>query len=162
MKKVLLVFMLMITILACQQDPKVVDFKVIDYYGLEEVINRNDDKTYVVNFWATWCVPCVKELPYFEKLNQEYQGKNVQVVLVSLDFPNQYESKLRPFINKHQLESELFALDDMNSNYWIPQVNQDWSGAIPATLIFNQDKRQFYEQPFEYEELKTEIQQFIN
>lgn len=142
-------------------EKKNIAFKIIDYYSLEEIINRKDDKTYVVNFWATWCAPCVKELPYFEKLDKEYESKNVEVVLVSLDFPKKYDSQLKPFIQKHQLRSELFALNDMNSNYWIPKVEENWSGAIPATLIFNKDKRQFYEKSFHYDELETEIQQFL-
>ena len=140
---------------------KNIDFKIVDYYGLESILNRKDDKTYVVNFWATWCAPCIKELPYFEKIDKEYENQNVEVVLVSLDFPKKYESQLRPFINKHQLRSELYALNDMNSNYWIPKVEENWSGAIPATLIFNSNKRQFYEQSFNYEELETEIQKFL-
>lgn len=140
---------------------KNIDFKIVDYSGLEPVLNRKDDKTYVVNFWATWCAPCIKELPYFEKMDQEYEDQNVEVVLVSLDFPKKYESQLRPFINKHQLRSELYALNDVNSNYWIPKVEENWSGAIPATLIYNSNKRQFYEQSFNYEELETEIQKFL-
>ena len=115
----------------------------------------------MVNFWATWCAPCVKELPYFEKLDKVYEAKNVEVVLVSLDFPKKYDSQLKPFIQRHQLRSELFALNDMDSNYWIPKVEENWSGAIPATLIFNKDKRQFYEKSFHYEELENEIQQFL-
>lgn len=138
-----------------------IEFEIVDYYGLDEVINRKDEKTYVVNFWATWCAPCVKELPYFEKLDKEYANKNVEVVLVSLDFPKHFETKLKKFINKHQLKSELYALNDMDSNYWIPKVNEDWSGAIPATLIYNKDKRQFYERAFHYDELETEIQKFL-
>ena len=138
-----------------------VNLVIVDYYGLEEILKREDDKTYVVNFWATWCAPCVKELPYFEKLDKEYQDDNVEVVLVSLDFPKKYETKLKPFIKKHQLRSELFALNDMDSNYWIPKVEENWSGAIPATLIFNKEKRQFYEQTFHYDELETEIKKFL-
>ena len=165
---------LLIALLSCNQDKKKdiaqevetandyeVKLEIVDYYGLEEVINRVDDKTYVVNFWATWCAPCVKELPYFEKLDKEYENKNVEVVLVSLDFPKKYDSSLKPFIKKHQLRSELFALNDMDSNYWIPQVSEDWSGALPATLIYNKDKRQFYERAFHYDELETEIQKFL-
>lgn len=173
MKKYALLSLLLF-LMACRTDSKKdiaqevevdntyeVKLSIVDYYGLEEVINREDDKIYVVNFWATWCAPCVKELPYFEKLDKEYENKNVEVVLVSLDFPKKYDSKLKPFIKKHQLRSELYALNDMDSNYWIPEVEESWSGAIPATLIYNKEKRQFYEQAFHYDELETEIQKFL-
>ena len=173
MKKYLL-FTFLIVLVSCKQDNKEdvaqqvenvearnIEFKIVDYYGLEEVLRRKDDKIYVVNFWATWCAPCVKELPYFEKLDKEYENKKVEVVLVSLDFPKQFDSRLKPFVNKHQLRSELYALNDMDSNYWIPKVSENWSGALPATLIYNKDRRQFYEKSFYYDELETEIEKFL-
>lgn len=138
------------------------DLKIYDYDGLEPLINKNDDKVHVVNFWATWCAPCVKELPYFEEINQEYKDKNVEVLLVSLDFPRNYESKLKPFIAKRNLQSEVVAFDDVDQNRWIPAIDKDWSGAIPATIIYNRDKRKFYEQSFTKEELETELKQFLN
>ena len=171
-KGILLV--LLLALISCKEDKSTnnaqdvdaddsykVKLDIVDYYGLEEILKREDDKTYIVNFWATWCAPCVKELPYFEKLDKEYEDEKVEVVLVSLDFPKKYETKLIPFIKKHQLRSELVALNDMDSNYWIPKVEENWSGAIPATLIFNKEKRQFYEQTFHYDELETEIQKFL-
>ncbi|MHA7843841.1 MAG: TlpA family protein disulfide reductase [Winogradskyella sp.] len=138
------------------------DLKIYDYDGLEPLINRQDDKIHVVNFWATWCAPCVKELPYFEAINEEYKDKNVEVLLVSLDFPKNYETKLKPFIKKRGLQSEVVAFDDVDQNRWIPAINKDWSGAIPATIIYNKDKRQFYERSFTKEELETELKQFLN
>lgn len=137
------------------------DLEIYDYEGLQPFLNRNDDKTYVINFWATWCAPCVKELPYFEKLNANYKDKNVEVVLVSLDFPRHYEKKLKPFIKKHNLQSNVIALDDPDQNKWIPAINKDWSGAIPATIIYNKDERKFYERSFNYEELETELQTIL-
>lgn len=138
------------------------DLEIIDYDGLEPLINKQDDKVHVVNFWATWCAPCVKELPYFEEINKEYKDKNVEVLLVSLDFPRNYDSKLKPFIAKRNLQSEVVAFDDVDQNRWIPAINKDWSGAIPATIIYNKDKRQFYERSFTKEEIETELKQFLN
>ncbi len=173
MKKYLLVFILL-GIFSCKKetqnnlavstdenDPVYPELKVIDYYGLEPLLHKEDEKTYVINFWATWCAPCIKELPYFEKLNTEYSNKNVEVILISLDFPKKYETALKPFIKKHDLKSEIYAFDDTNSNYWIPQVYSDWSGAIPATLIYNNRDRVFYEKSFKYEELENEIIKFL-
>jgi len=138
------------------------DLKIYDYDGLEPLINKTEDKVYVVNFWATWCAPCVKELPYFETVNEKYKDDNVEVLLVSLDFPRNYDSKLKPFIKKHNLQSEVVAFDDVDQNRWIPAINEKWTGALPATIIYNNDKRQFYERSFTLEELETELQQFIN
>jgi thiol-disulfide isomerase/thioredoxin len=138
-----------------------IELKIYDYDGLEPLINKDDDKIHVVNFWATWCAPCVKELPYFETINKNYKDKNVEVLLVSLDFPKDYDKKLKPFIKNKNLKSKVVALDDTNMNRWLPMVNKDWSGAIPATIIYNGDKRQFYERSFTQEELETELKQFI-
>jgi thiol-disulfide isomerase/thioredoxin len=136
--------------------------KVLDFDALEAYLSTKDaNKTYVVNFWATWCAPCVKELPYFEELNANYLNKSVEVILVSLDFPKQIETKLKPFLKKHGLKSEVLVLDDVDSNTWIPKVDKNWSGAIPATLIYNNTKTTFYERSFNYEELETELKQFI-
>ncbi|OZV69066.1 TlpA family protein disulfide reductase [Winogradskyella aurantia] len=136
------------------------ELQVVDYDGLEPYLNQDDNTLHVVNFWATWCAPCVKELPYFEALASSYD--NIEVLLVSLDFPNKYETKLIPFIEKYELKSKVIALDDTDQNRWIPAINESWSGAIPATLIYKGQKRKFYERSFTQNELKTEIEQFLN
>lgn len=133
---------------------------IYDFNGLEKFLSTTDDKTYVINFWATWCAPCVKELPYFEKLNKAYANE-VEVILVSLDFPSKYESKLKPYIEKNNLQSKVVALNDVDSNTWIPKVDESWTGAIPATIIFNKNERKFYEKSFNYDELETEVKQFL-
>ena len=133
-------------------------FKTFD--ELNTYIKENNSKPLVVNFWATWCAPCVKELPYFEKLNQE--NTNVKVILVSLDFEKQVESKLIPFLKKKKIASTYIYLADKDYNSWLPKIDKNWSGSIPATVIFNQDKKIFVEQDFSnYEELNTFVNQSI-
>lgn len=128
-----------------------VELKVYNFDDLEPLLaNNHCEEIRVINFWATWCKPCVAELPYFEKLHTE---KNIPVTLISLDIPNFIESKLIPFIQKEKLKSTVIVLDDPDANSWIPKVAKDWSGAIPATLIIKGDKRKFYEQSFTYETL---------
>jgi thiol-disulfide isomerase/thioredoxin len=136
--------------------------EIYDYEGVKKYLHLEDDTVYIVNFWATWCAPCVKELPYFEEIGENYKDKNVEVILISLDFPKHYDSKLKPFLKKHNLNSKVLVLNDTDMNTWIPKVHADWSGAIPATLIYNKDKRQFYEQSFSYDELKAEVDKFLN
>ena len=135
--------------------------EIYDFEGLKPFLKTDTDNIYVVNFWATWCAPCIKEMPYFEAINTTYSDRNVEVILVSLDFPKKYDSHLKPFIKKNELKSKVVALNDSDSNSWIPQIDPSWSGAIPATIIFNKDKRQFYEQTFTYEALETELKKFL-
>lgn len=138
------------------------ELAIVDFEGLKPYLNKTDDKIYIVNFWATWCAPCVKELPYFEAITKKYQHNEVEVILVSLDFPRQFETKLKPFIESKQLQSKVIALNDTDMNTWIPQVDESWSGAIPATIIYHKKNRKFYEKSFTEKELQTELQQFLN
>ena len=137
---------------------ELITFKTYD--ELNAYLKENNSKPLVVNFWATWCAPCVKELPYFEKLNQE--NKNVKVILVSLDFEKQVENKLKPFLKKKNYTSTSLYLADKDYNDWLPKIDKNWSGSIPATLIINQDKKVFLEQDFSsFEELNTFVNQSI-
>ncbi|RMB56183.1 TlpA family protein disulfide reductase [Dokdonia sinensis] len=131
--------------------------EIVDFEGYEKMISEDADKTYVVNFWATWCKPCIQELPAFEKLNEAYSDKNVEVILVSLDFKTQVDSKLKPFIKKKNIASRVVLMDDSKENEWLPKVSQSWSGAIPATVIKKGSKQIFYEQSFSYEELEEAL-----
>ncbi len=120
-----------------------------------------NDTTYVINFWATWCAPCIKELPNFEQLREKYSLKRIKVILVSLDFKNQLQSRVIPFVERHQLKSEVLLLSDPDANTWIDKVDPSWSGALPATIIIKGAKREFHEQPFTYEELESLITKYL-
>jgi len=135
------------------------DIRITDFKGLEPLLNKQNDTTYVINFWATWCMPCVKELPYFQQIHDEFSQEKVKVILVSLDFLKHLDSRLKPFLQKNKLSPEIILLNDPDSNAWIDKVSPDWSGAIPATIIYNKNFRNFYEKSFTYEELQTIINQ---
>ena len=135
--------------------------EIVDFDGLYGKIDLSVDKTYVINFWATWCAPCVKELPYFEEVNKQSKDNNTEVILVSLDFPSQIESKLKPYLKKNKIKSKVILLDDSKINTWVPKVSERWDGGIPATLIVNSSNYNFYPKPFEKEELFTEINNVI-
>ena len=135
--------------------------EVVDFEGMYSKIDLSVDKTYVINFWATWCAPCVKELPHFEEVNNEYKNKNTEVILVSLDFPSQIESKLKPYLKKNNIKSRVILLDDSKMSSWIPKVSEQWDGGIPATLIVNSSNYNFYPKPFDKEELIAEINKVI-
>jgi len=113
---------------------------------LQSEMAKTSDQVLVYNFWATWCAPCVKELPLFEKLNQD--DKNVKITLVSMDIdldPN--PEKVYRFIDRKKLQSRVVILDAVDPNSWINKIDKNWSGALPATLIIN---------------TKTGVRRFVN
>lgn len=122
----------------------------INAYKAEELMKRlNDgrDTFYIVNFWATWCGPCIKELPEFEELADRYKGKPVKVLLVSLDFKEDYPDKIEKFIKKKKLPHEVAWLNETNANEFIPKISNAWQGSIPATLLYF--KKRNYKNLFE-------------
>ena len=121
------------------------------------------DTVFVLNFWATWCAPCVAELPEFERLNREHAGQNVQVILVSNDFRRDVEKKLLPFVQRKKLKSRVVFMDETTPNDWIDLVSPDWSGSLPATLIFRKSTgfERFFEKQLTYEELQTTVQEAL-
>ena len=114
--------------------------KVIDLIG------EPSEKIKVINFWATWCAPCVKELPLFEKLNRERQDVKVTLVSMDLDLdPN--PEKVYKFVDRKGIKSEVLLLNQPDPDSWINKIDKSWSGALPATLIINQKtgQRKFIE-----------------
>lgn len=127
------------------------------YDEFEQELLFDDNEVHVINFWATWCGPCVKELPYFEQLHQKYQGKGLDVKLVSIDFADKIEKKLIPFLKKNNYNAEVIVFDDPKTNEWIDRVDPSWSGAIPITIFIKGNKRIFKEQSFHSLEELEEI-----
>ena len=134
---------------------------VYDFDGLEPMLHISNDTTYVVNFWATWCSPCMQELPGFSRLVEEYRGQKLRVILVNLDLKSHIKSDLLPYLNKTAILPMVVSLDDPNENVWIDKVSPDWSGSIPATVIFKGNRRGFYEKSFEYAELNQLVSTYV-
>lgn len=135
--------------------------EVIKYEKLDALINQESEKITVINFWATWCGPCVKELPYFKKVAAK--NPDVNVYLVSLDYVEKLD-RVNTFIEKKGLVSPVLLLDEMDYNSWIDKVDESWSGAIPATLLINTNtgERKFVEKELEEGELEKLITELSN
>jgi thiol-disulfide isomerase/thioredoxin len=138
-----------------------IEVGVYDFNNLQPFFEQDDDRVHVINFWATWCVPCVQELPAFYELHDKYSPE-VEVILVSLDFKSKIESDLIPFIAENKIKAEVVLLDEPDGNNWIPKIDKDWSGSIPATVIYRGDEWTFYERSFNFEELEAETKPLIN
>lgn len=140
---------------------KAQDIPSYSFEELEEKIKtESEQRALVVNFWATWCAPCIKELPYFESLTEAYAPDKLKVLLVSLDMDKERAVK---FKEKKKLQSDVAYLDEVDFNKWIDKISPDWSGAIPATLMISPEgNSSFYEGEFTKEELYEQVKRFFN
>ncbi|PRY04621.1 AhpC/TSA family protein [Pontibacter ummariensis] len=138
------------------------EVEVIKFDQLQQLRQQPHDTLYVVNFWATWCKPCIKELPYFEAANVLYKDQPVKVILVSMDAAEDLETRVKPFVQKRGLKADLLLLDEVDGNSWIDKLEPKWSGAIPATLVFNNKRKQyeFVESEMTQEELTKLIEKY--
>src|SRR5690606_25252267 len=106
--------------------------EVIKYPALQALIESKAAEIHVINFWATWCGPCIKELPRFEQLHLK-NTTGLKVTLISMDFADQVD-RVNRFLQRRKMTTPALLLDEINGNAWIDKVEPAWSGAIPATL----------------------------
>lgn len=142
MKQFILLFLTTLVLLA---STKAQDVEEISIDQLLQRVEQSSDTLYLVNFWATWCPPCVEELPIFDSDELKELHEHLKVLLVSLDFKSQKEKLLIPFLQKKQVKQEVLLLNERNPNEWIDKINAGWSGAIPTTVVYHQNKQVFHE-----------------
>ena len=118
------------------------------YDDFEARLKHGGDTLFVVNFWATWCKPCVGELPYLEELTNKTGVDKVKVLLVSIDFKKDLEKRLIPFVQGKGLKSEVALLADSDTNSWIEKVDKTWDGAIPVTYLYKNGRKVFHKDKF--------------
>lgn len=129
---------------------------------LQDQMRGERERIQVVNFWATWCAPCLKELPLFERLNEDRRDVRVTLVSMDLDLDPNVE-KVRSFVLRKKIKSEVLILDERDPSSWIDKIDKRWSGALPATLVINNKtgKRKFVEKELhagDLEKLISEVQ----
>jgi len=137
--------------------------EVLDFPAFEKRLKRTGDTLYIYNFWATWCRPCVKELPYFTRLDSVYRDRKVKVEFVSLDLVEQMETAVKPMVSRKLAGQKVLLLDAPKYNEWIDKVSPEWSGAIPTSLgVHNgQEIYDLRQQSFEYEELTAWVEEML-
>jgi len=160
MKKLIIIFICFYSLPTFSQEIKSV--KITD---LEKIITESKSPL-IVSMWATWCKPCLEELPYFLEEVKKRNEKNdsIQILLVSLDFKEDYPSGIRSFAKKRKIDAPIVWLDETNADYFCPKIDQKWSGGIPATLFINNRTgyRNFIEEKIKHDDFKEDIKKVLN
>lgn len=126
-----LAFLLIVVAGAALAQPKIVKLKEV-----EKILKTPSDQIQVINFWATWCGPCIKEMPLFETLGK--QRADVKVTLVSLDLDlDANPEKVFKFVERKGIQSTVLILDETEPNSWIGKIDKNWTGSLPATVVIN-------------------------
>jgi thiol-disulfide isomerase/thioredoxin len=129
----------LLCLLLISAKPEVVNLEQLNH----KVIHENNDTLYVVNFWATWCKPCVAEMPFFEEAAAKFAAGKVKVVFVSLNYPRELAT-VDKFVKQKKIQSPCFLLDAGNPNIWIDKIEPEWGGSIPATIMYKAGKKVFF------------------
>ena len=126
--------------------------------ALNDLITTSDS-VLIINFWATFCKPCVEEIPDLIKFTKKYKKQKVSLYLVSLDLEDYYPEKIKRFVTKKKYAAKIAWLDESNADYFCPLIDATWSGAIPATLIVNNKMgyKKFYEKQLTPVEIEVAI-----
>ena len=153
----IIAFFCLATAAAAQQIPKL---KMADVVKL---FDNKSDTVYIVNFWATFCKPCVAEIPNFIKIAEKYKKQKVKLLLVSLDLPSFYPKRIAAFANKYSFATNLAWLDETDADFFCPMIDKSWSGAIPATIMVNAKTgyKKFFEGEIKGEEFEQELKNAI-
>ena len=149
-----------IFLFASSKAQSIPSWKITD---LENYISKSDTPV-VITFWATYCIPCIKEIPYFQEVVKKHKDKGVKLILVSLDFKEDYPNRIRSFANKRKFTSPIVWLDETNADYFCPKVDSAWSGVMPATLFINNKKghRSFFEEEMPKGKFEAEVKKILN
>ncbi|HVS95086.1 MAG TPA: TlpA disulfide reductase family protein [Puia sp.] len=153
-----LLFLLLLTALTAQGQT-VRKVKVTD---LQDLV-AHADHPLIVNFWATFCAPCNKEIPYFENTVARYRADSVELILVSLDLPDYFPARIAGFARGRGYTSRLLWLDETNADYFCPKVDPHWTGGIPCSLFINNRThyRRFFDRQLTEPQVDLEVRKLV-
>ena len=108
---------------------------------------QQEKKPVIINLWATFCKPCVAEIPYFLRITDSVAGDKVDILLLSLDLANDYPKKISEFAAARGFKKPIAWLNETDANVFGPKIDSTWTGAVPSSIFINPRTgyRKFYE-----------------
>lgn len=122
--------------------PQVADLDVVDHEALVERIARGDQEVTVVAAWATWCVPCIEEMPTLAEFWKERRGDGIHVIGLSMDDPDEMGERIQSVLDRQRPPYEILVLEPGTEDAFMGAVDASWGGSLPATIVYDGDGEQ--------------------
>ena len=119
--------------------PKTQEVQGITADGLKTLLESTEGKVTVINFWATWCPPCVAEMPELAAFYQAYKRDALAFLALSLDSPDAIADTVTSFVNERQLPFPVYVMLERDLDVISTLVNQELAGVLPTTLVIDSD-----------------------
>ena len=127
-------------------EEKEVTLEKLSPVSLAKLLKNDTDELLLVNFWATWCGPCIIEYPEFVTIQRMYGERDFQFVSVSMDTPDQLEKALK-FLKGKASAVPNYLMDTEDKYEVIKVVGEDWDGSLPITLLIEPGGKIAYRVP---------------
>jgi peroxiredoxin len=131
-----------------------VDVNLIDANGVREIMKNNSGKLRLVNIWATWCAPCVIEMPELVNINRMYRARGFEMVTISADMPGKKDDVLK-FLKDKQVSCANYQFNSDDKTEFAEALDKDWEGGIPYTVIIKPGGEIIYRNSGEIEPLEV-------
>ena len=140
-----------------------IEVKIINTNDLKSIFDEAKGSALLINVWATWCEPCREEFPELVKLANNYKNK-INFVAVSVDDVSDLSEKVIPFLQSQNASFNNYLLKVKEPEDFINMLDKDWSGAVPATFIYDKSgkRKEVLIGKQEYDEFESAIKKVID
>jgi len=111
----------------------------VDAPAIKELVREQRGQVVLLNFWATWCPPCLVEFPEIVAIEKTYRDRGLAVISVSADAPKKIDSDLLPFLETHPPDFPIYIMQTDDRNEFMRLIDPEWNGDIPATFFIDRE-----------------------
>jgi thiol-disulfide isomerase/thioredoxin len=141
------------------------EVKYIKNDELRQLLTRTaGQKPLLVNFWATWCEPCIEEFPDLVKIDAEYKPRGLEFITISLDETEELNKGVPKFLGRVKSTMPAYLLDLEKQEEAFDIIDRDWPGALPFTLLYDGNGQVVFKRSgkLNIAELRGEIEKIVN
>jgi thiol-disulfide isomerase/thioredoxin len=111
--------------------------RLVNANEIKDLVYQQSGRVVLLNFWATWCPPCLVEFPEIVAFEKAYRARGLAVISVSGDSPKRVDSDLLPFLEKHPSDFPVYVMNTDDVEAFMHRIDPEWNGTLPATFFID-------------------------